>query len=135
MNPLDQGEVTEAVSLNALGVVDQASQQCNNVYIYKGDYITNIQYRYSQAGILQFSVTTATGRRSSFGATVTQINESNVSVNFSLTSSMLYGFLGRMERDNGYLVALGVVSYEYTCVYEEKIRLGNNFYWVPAVTA
>ena len=45
---------------------------------------------------------------------------------------MLYGFLGRMDRDTGYLVALGLVTYDYVCVNDEKIRLGNNFFWEKA---
>ena len=60
-NQDDQVEVSDPVSLNALGIVDQASQKCKNVYITQGDYVTQIIYRYNTLGIIQLSVSTAFG--------------------------------------------------------------------------
>ena len=132
-NQDDQVEVSDPVSLNALGIVDQASQKCKNVYITQGDYVTQIIYRYNTLGVIQLSVSTAFGTRESFGETVTSVNDSSLTQSYSLQDLMLYGFEARMDPDTGYLVALGAVSYDYICVSDEKLRLGNNFYWERSV--
>ena len=45
------GEITEDVTLNPFGDVNQVRSLCTNFYISKDDYLSSIVYRYNEAGI------------------------------------------------------------------------------------
>ena len=45
------GELVDAVSLNQIGDLDQASFVCDNFYIPKDDYLSSILYRYNILGV------------------------------------------------------------------------------------
>ena len=45
------GELVDAVSLNMIGDLDQASFVCDNFYIPKDDYLSSILYRYNVFGV------------------------------------------------------------------------------------
>ena len=49
---------------------------------------------------------------------------------FRYEDYMLYGFIASVDEvSDKSLEALGIIFYDYPCVNEERIRLGNNFVW------
>lgn len=88
-------------------------------------------------GISTLSFSTQGGRRGSYGGLV-DAGDSIASYNFSVDDYFFFGFQGRVDRNSQaqqtnnaseHLLALGIVSYHYLCLRDEKSRQGADFVW------
>jgi len=128
------GEIIDAVSLTAFGDLDQATSLCKNFYIPNRDYLTNINMRYNLSGVSLIQLTTANGQDESFGQFT--FEDSLFTQSFSKLDNFFFGFQGRLEKNEGtpglpndHLLSLGIVSYNYDCLFDEKERQGKQFLW------
>ena len=85
------------------------------------------------------SLTTANGRKADYGAF--DATDSMFAAEFHPDREFFFGFIGREELisvagqpqdDAGrslMLVSLGIVTYNFACLRDEKSRLGSDFFW------
>ena len=84
------------------------------------------------------SLTTASGIKSDYGAF--DAADSMFAAQFDPDNDFFFGFIGREELvgiagqpqvgdGNLMLVSLGIVTYNFACLRDEKSRLGSDFFW------
>ena len=96
--------------------------------------MASILFKYNTEGVSQLWLTTKTGTSASYGNAVA--TDLTVMTQFSKFDQQFFGFLASEElenelfgREHDHLLQIGIVSYNYVCVRDEKSRLGNYFVW------
>ena len=122
----------DPVKLHAHGALDQAWLVCDNFYFGDRDRLARVLFRYNSVGVTHLTLATVNGQNASFGT----FNEQDrlYAREFTEADHFFFGFMSveeYIEEGEGsmMLVGLGIVSYHYECLRDERMRLGADFSW------
>lgn len=125
------GEINEPIIFTPHGNLDQTMARCENIYVQQDDNISALNYRYDSNGIKNMQVVT-NDKDVTYGGEPGD-DEAQITGSYSIEGSAFYGFDGREETvppsKTPSLTALGLISYDYSCVEDEQARLGEKFVW------
>ena len=124
--------MVDPVKLHAHGALDQASLVCDNFYFGDSDRLARVLFRYNSVGVTHLTLATVNGQNASFGTFNEQ--ERQYAREFTEDAHFFFGFMSveeYIEEGEGgmMLVGLGIVSYHYECLRDERMRLGGDFTW------